>query len=74
MVPSHSVMECKIVFRGNLSISNKIFALQKVVTIMVGAKHKSSPRSLFKTSEILLLPCEHILTYLLTHSMEQSPS
>ena len=62
LIPIHSAMECKIIFRGNSSISNKIFALQKLVTIMVGTKHESSYRNLFKTSEILPLPCEHIFS------------
>jgi hypothetical protein len=62
MVRSYFVMECKIILGGNLSVSNKIIALQKTVTIMVGAKLEGSHKSLFKTSEILPLHCEHIFS------------
>lgn len=57
----HSIIKHGIIFWGNLFNSGKIFTLQKkIVTIMVGAKPRTSCRSLFKKLEILPVSCQYI--------------
>jgi hypothetical protein len=59
----HSVIQDGIFFWGNSSNSGKIFTLQKkIARIMAGTQPRTSCRSLVKQLEILLVPCQYILT------------
>jgi hypothetical protein len=59
----HSIMKCGIIFVDNSSDSKKTFTLQKkIVRLMAGVKPRNSCTSLFKSLEILALPCEYIFS------------
>jgi hypothetical protein len=59
----HSIMKDGTILGGNSSNSKTIFTLQKkIVRLMAGVKPRNSCRNLFKRSEILALPCEHIFS------------
>jgi hypothetical protein len=59
----HSIIKYGTIFVGNLFTNKNIFTLQKkIATIMVAAKPRNSRSGLFKRLEILLLPCEYILS------------
>jgi hypothetical protein len=61
----HYIIKYGIFLGGNSSNSGKIFILQKkIVRNMVGAQPRSSCRSLFKQLEILLVPCQYILSWM----------
>ena len=58
----HSVIKYGITVWDNSSDSAKIFTLQKeIVGIMASAQLRTSCKSLFKQSEILPVPCSHVL-------------
>ena len=59
----HSVIKYGIILGGKSPNSGRIFTLQKkIFRIMAGAQHRTSLISLFKPSEILPVPCQHILS------------
>jgi hypothetical protein len=61
----HSLMKYGIIFWGNSSDSKKVFTLQKkTVRITVNAKPQTPVREKFKKLQILLRPCEYILSLL----------
>jgi len=56
----HYIIKHRIVFWGNLSNSGKIFTSQKkIVTIIVGAKPRTSCTILFKKLKNLPVPCQY---------------
>jgi hypothetical protein len=56
----HSLTKYGIILGGNSPERKKLFTLQKkIVRIMVGIKPRNSCRDLFKTLQILPLPCEY---------------
>jgi hypothetical protein len=59
----HSLMKYRIIYFGKSSGSKKVFTLKKnIVRIVMGVKSRASCSDLFKSLEILTLPCEYIFT------------
>ena len=62
----HSIINYGIVFWGTASNSCKVLKLQKkAIRIMSGAEPRASCRGLFRKLEILLVPCQYILSLIL---------
>jgi len=62
----HSLMTYGLIFWGNSPDSIKIFRLQKkIIRIMMGYRSRDSWRKLFLNLEILPLPSQYILSFLL---------
>jgi len=69
-----SIIRYGIIFWGNANKSCKVFKLQKrVIRIMSGAEPTASCRGLFRKLEILLVPCQYILSLMLFIIVKSSP-
>jgi hypothetical protein len=59
----HSLLKYGIIFWGNSTESKNIYTLQKkIVRLMTSVKSCNSGRDLFKRLEILILPCEYMIS------------
>ena len=62
----HSVITYGLLFWGNSPDSIKIFRLQKmIISIMIGCRSRDSCRKLFFNLQILPLPSQYIISFLL---------
>ena len=63
----HTIIRYGIIFWGNSTNSCRVFKLQKrVLRIMSGMGLRASCRGLFKKLEILPVPCQYILSLMLS--------
>ena len=62
----YSLVKYGIICWGNVSVSNKVFVLQKkIIRIMIGVGPSHTCRGLFKKLNVLPIPCVYIFTLMM---------